>query len=116
MQGMTRVVLVTLTCRHHGQIRCSLCMAAGSDAHIFNRQSKAVVDSPLMYTRNRDLYALGIVLLKMLLGSDITERFADGHEALQYGTRPTNPHPSRTCAHTAVNQLTFLLCSTARSC
>ncbi|KAG6906507.1 hypothetical protein DXG01_013561 [Tephrocybe rancida] len=40
-------------------------------------------ESSLLYTRQRDIHAVGIVLLQMLLGLDVTDRFANVHEALQ---------------------------------
>ncbi|KAG6888788.1 hypothetical protein C0992_007518 [Termitomyces sp. T32_za158] len=40
-------------------------------------------ESALLYTRQRDIHAVGIVLLQMLLGLDVTERYANIHEALQ---------------------------------
>lgn len=46
--------------------------------------SNDIVNSPLLYTRSRDLHALGIVLLKMLLGGDVTERYPTVHDALKY--------------------------------
>lgn len=41
------------------------------------------VESPLVYTRSRDIHAAGIVLLQMLMGRDVTERFPDVHTALR---------------------------------
>ncbi|KAK0199520.1 kinase-like domain-containing protein [Desarmillaria ectypa] len=45
-------------------------------------------ESLLLYTRQRDIHAVGVVLLQMLLGLDVTERFADVHTALQSSTIP----------------------------
>ncbi|KAF8625130.1 hypothetical protein AX15_005537 [Amanita polypyramis BW_CC] len=39
-------------------------------------------ESSLLYTRNRDIHAVGIVLLQMMLGLDVTERFSDARSAL----------------------------------
>ncbi|KAF8639379.1 hypothetical protein AX17_001535 [Amanita inopinata Kibby_2008] len=39
-------------------------------------------ESSLHYSRHRDIHAVGILLLQMLLGLDVTERFSDVHEAL----------------------------------
>lgn len=47
--------------------------------------------SALVYTRHRDLHAVGIVLLQMLLGPDVTERFTDAHAALQACESPPPP-------------------------
>lgn len=44
------------------------------------------VESPLVYTRSRDIHAAGIVLLQMLMGRDVTERFPDVHTALRNST------------------------------
>ncbi|KAG6864912.1 hypothetical protein C0991_006441 [Blastosporella zonata] len=40
-------------------------------------------ESALLYTRQRDIHAVGIVLLQMLLGLDVMEKYANIHEALQ---------------------------------
>jgi translation initiation factor 2-alpha kinase 4 len=40
-------------------------------------------ESSLLYTRSRDIHAVGIVLLQMVLGLDVTERFSDIHMALE---------------------------------
>ncbi|KAG5641706.1 hypothetical protein DXG03_004410 [Asterophora parasitica] len=40
-------------------------------------------ESPLLYTRQRDIHAVGIVFLQMLLGLDVTEKYSNIHEALQ---------------------------------
>jgi hypothetical protein len=42
------------------------------------RLSKDVIDSPLLYTKTRDIYCLGIVLLQMLMGKDVMEHFPNG--------------------------------------
>ncbi|KAH9943970.1 hypothetical protein B0H21DRAFT_747282 [Amylocystis lapponica] len=44
------------------------------------------VDSPLLYTRSRDIHAVGIVLIQMLMGRDVMERFTDAHTALRNST------------------------------
>lgn len=41
------------------------------------------LESPLEYTKNRDVHAVGIVLLQMLMGLDVTERFPDFYTALR---------------------------------
>ncbi|PFH46932.1 hypothetical protein AMATHDRAFT_7250 [Amanita thiersii Skay4041] len=43
-------------------------------------------ESSLIYTRKRDIHAVGIVLLQMLLGLDVTSRYTDVHDALRYAT------------------------------
>ncbi|KAK0506828.1 kinase-like domain-containing protein, partial [Armillaria luteobubalina] len=45
-------------------------------------------ESLLLYTHQRDIHAVGIVLLQMLLGLDVTERFSDVHTALRSSTIP----------------------------
>lgn len=50
------------------------------------RMSKDMIESPLVYTRCRDLHAAGIILLQMLMGRDITSKFRDIHGALSAGT------------------------------
>ena len=40
-------------------------------------------ESSLLYTRQRDIHAVGIVLLQMLLGLDVTEKYSDIHMALE---------------------------------
>ena len=39
-------------------------------------------ESSLFYTRHRDIHAVGIVLLQMLLGLDVTDRFSGVQYAL----------------------------------
>ncbi|KAF7974176.1 hypothetical protein HWV62_13309 [Athelia sp. TMB] len=43
-------------------------------------QSKDVVESPLLYTKSRDIHSLGIVLMQMLMGSDVMEQFPQGFQ------------------------------------
>ncbi|KAF8345771.1 kinase-like domain-containing protein [Amanita rubescens] len=43
-------------------------------------------ESSLFYTRHRDIHAVGIVLLQMLLGLDVTERFSDVQSALMFSS------------------------------
>lgn len=40
------------------------------------------IDSSLVYTRQRDIHDVGIVLLKMLLGLDVVDRFPDPISAI----------------------------------
>ncbi|KAI0696604.1 hypothetical protein BC835DRAFT_1341525 [Cytidiella melzeri] len=47
---------------------------------------KDAIDSPLVYTRSRDIHAVGIVLLQMLMGLDVMNRYRDVHEALRNST------------------------------
>jgi translation initiation factor 2-alpha kinase 4 len=47
------------------------------------RLSKEAVDSPLLYTPSRDLHDTGIILLQMLLGYDVMDRFPGPQSALQ---------------------------------
>lgn len=39
-------------------------------------------ESSLYYTKRRDIHNVGIVLLQMLLGLDVTERYSDIQEAI----------------------------------
>jgi hypothetical protein len=39
-------------------------------------------ESSLLYTRQRDIHAVGIVLLQMLMGLDVMERFPDAQTAI----------------------------------
>ncbi|KZT71101.1 Serine/threonine-protein kinase [Daedalea quercina L-15889] len=48
------------------------------------------VESPLVYTKCRDIHAVGIILLQMLMGSDVMERFPDVHTALRNSS--ISPH------------------------
>lgn len=43
---------------------------------------KDAVDSPLLYTRSRDIHCAGVVVLQMLLGRDVMQRFIDPQAAL----------------------------------
>lgn len=47
------------------------------------RLGKDALDSALVYTRGRDLHCVGIILLQMLLGVDVVDRYPDAHNALQ---------------------------------
>ena len=42
-------------------------------------------ESSLLYTRHRDIHAVGIVLLQMLLGLDVTDQFSNVQYALMSG-------------------------------
>lgn len=44
---------------------------------------KDALESPLEYTKNRDVHSVGIILLQMLLGLDVMDRFQDFHMALR---------------------------------
>ena len=50
----------------------------------FRRSRDVQNESSLFYTRHRDIHAVGIVLLQMLLGLDVTERFSDIQSALSF--------------------------------
>lgn len=50
------------------------------------RLSKEVLDSPLSYTRGRDIHSVGVVFLQMLHGQGVMYKFDDPREALQAGT------------------------------
>ncbi|KAF8124132.1 kinase-like domain-containing protein [Boletus edulis] len=45
--------------------------------------SKEVLDSPLSYTRGRDIHSIGVVFLQMLHGQGVMYKFSDPREALQ---------------------------------
>ncbi|KAF8839726.1 Serine/threonine-protein kinase [Paxillus ammoniavirescens] len=45
--------------------------------------SKEVLDSPLSYTRGRDIHSVGVVFLQMLHGQSVMQKFSDPREALQ---------------------------------
>jgi translation initiation factor 2-alpha kinase 4 len=45
---------------------------------------REAVASPLDYTRSRDIHCAGFVLLQMLLGMDVFQRFPSPSEALSY--------------------------------
>ncbi|KAI9461114.1 hypothetical protein HD554DRAFT_2206776 [Boletus coccyginus] len=45
--------------------------------------SKEVLDSPLSYTRGRDIHSIGVVFLQMLHGQGVMYKFNDPREALQ---------------------------------
>lgn len=47
------------------------------------RLGKDALDSALVYTRSRDLHCVGIILLQMLLGLDVVDRFPDAQSALK---------------------------------
>lgn len=41
------------------------------------------LESPLEYTKNRDVHAAGVILLQMLLGLNVVDRFPDFHLAFK---------------------------------
>ncbi|KAJ6593628.1 kinase-like domain-containing protein [Mycena capillaripes] len=47
-------------------------------------------ESALLYTRNRDIHAVGIVLMQMLLGLDVTERYPDAYAAISASSMSPN--------------------------
>ncbi|CAL1710511.1 unnamed protein product [Somion occarium] len=47
---------------------------------------KDAVDSPLVYTKNRDIHAAGIILLQMLIGRDVVDRYPDPQTAIRNTT------------------------------
>lgn len=49
------------------------------------RLSKEVLDSPLSYTKGRDIHSVGVVFLQMLHGQGAMYKFHDPREALQVG-------------------------------
>lgn len=54
-----------------------------------HRLPKSVIESPLVYTKTRDLHYAGIVLLQMLLGKDVMDHYPDFHTALATGKPDT---------------------------
>lgn len=63
----------------------------GPGAYSRYRLPKDALDSPLVYTRSRDIHSVGIVLLQMLSGLDVMERYPDVYEALRNCLYPTAP-------------------------
>lgn len=49
---------------------------------ILSRLLRETLDSPLTYSRARDIHATGIILLQMLLGLDVTKKFPDPATAM----------------------------------
>ncbi|KAJ7488435.1 kinase-like domain-containing protein [Mycena latifolia] len=47
-------------------------------------------ESALLYTRHRDIHAVGIVLMQMLLGLDVAERFPDAYAAIRASSMSAN--------------------------
>ncbi|KAJ7668466.1 kinase-like domain-containing protein [Mycena polygramma] len=47
-------------------------------------------ESALIYTRHRDIHAVGIVLMQMLLGLDVTEKFSDAYAAIHSAAMSPN--------------------------
>ncbi|KAK7057453.1 kinase-like domain-containing protein [Favolaschia claudopus] len=47
-------------------------------------------ESALLYTRHRDIHAVGIVMMQMLLGLDVTERYPDLYAAMRDSTMSPN--------------------------
>ncbi|KAI0746241.1 Serine/threonine-protein kinase [Daedaleopsis nitida] len=54
------------------------------------------VESKLTYTKGRDIHAAGIVLVQMLLGRDVMERYPDPQTALKFSSM--SPHLSQKAA------------------
>ncbi|KAH7905298.1 kinase-like domain-containing protein [Hygrophoropsis aurantiaca] len=48
--------------------------------------SKEVLDSPLSYTRGRDIHCVGVIFLQMIMGRDVMRQFTDPRAALQAST------------------------------
>jgi hypothetical protein len=48
-------------------------------------QPKEAIESPLLYTKSRDIHCAGFILMQMLLGRDVARRFTDPHSALSIG-------------------------------
>ncbi|KAJ7163895.1 kinase-like domain-containing protein [Mycena crocata] len=47
-------------------------------------------ESSLLYTRHRDIHAVGIVLMQMLMGLDVTERYPDPYAAISASSMSPN--------------------------
>ncbi|KAJ7432513.1 kinase-like domain-containing protein [Mycena galericulata] len=47
-------------------------------------------ESALLYTRHRDIHAVGVVLMQMLLGLDVTERYPDAYAAIRASSMSPN--------------------------
>lgn len=73
------------------------------DCASVDRLGKDALDSALVYTRGRDLHCVGIILLQMLLGLDVVDRYPDAQSAL------------KACAHyffltsTQILELTYIV-------
>ena len=52
---------------------------------VIRRSRDVQHESSLFYTRLRDIHAVGIVLLQMLLGLDVTDQFSNVQYALMSG-------------------------------
>ena len=57
-------------------------------ADALRRLPHEAVESPLVYTKCRDIHSVGVILLQMLMGSDVMQRFPDVHTALRNCTKP----------------------------
>ncbi|KAJ7121645.1 hypothetical protein C8R44DRAFT_622641 [Mycena epipterygia] len=47
-------------------------------------------ESSLLYTRHRDIHAVGIVLMQMVLGLDVTDRYPDAYAAIRASSMSSN--------------------------
>lgn len=59
---------------------------------MFRRQPKEAIESPLNYTRSRDIHCTGVVLMQMLLGWDVMNRFSNPQSALNRCTSNSRSH------------------------
>lgn len=48
------------------------------------------VESTLVYTKSRDIHATGVILLQMLMGRDVMDRFPDPQTALRNCESPAD--------------------------
>ena len=50
-----------------------------------DRMPQDAVESTLVYTKGRDIHAVGVIVLQMLLGRDVMDRYPDPQSALLTG-------------------------------
>ena len=73
-----------ITSQRDGEFVASIFPKAASN----NRLRMPPVESKLTYTKGRDIYSVGVVLLQMLLGRNIMEKYPDPQTALHMSRLP----------------------------
>ena len=74
------------TTARNGSKKRAIVPQPGDDTHGRRGLADAVrrsVDSAAFLSRHRDIHAVGIVLMQMLLGLDVTQRFDDPQSAIR---------------------------------
>ena len=61
------------------------CRISPWESFLLYRMSKDVLESPLEYTKARDIHDVGVILMQMLLGKDVSENYPDFQTALSTG-------------------------------